>query len=277
MLHYTATRAHTPLKPMHTELFGPTPPPLGDSQSMLHVALQSTCNGTGLQAIDVLWAVSSIPWLLVWWVWLDVLISPPRKHIHAERIIQKCAQAHSLCQPGICLVAPAAADYTNLGCYALRPDRPPLPNLLLDSPKMTLGVCYRKAAAYKFFALFNGTRCYAANSLGSSLRHGRGSSGCTTRCSRSSKQTCGGPEAFMVYVNHAPVEPTSAQAPAALPSPSTPAVGTGPVPRSPPKLAPKPAMARPAPKPLIELQVEKAIQGRFPGCLQCLAVSHTIC
>jgi hypothetical protein len=98
----------------------------------------------------------------------------------------------------------AAADYTNLGCYALRPDRPPLPQLLLDSPKMTPGFCYKKAAAYKFFALFNGTRCYASNDLAPSLRHGRGSTGCTTPCSSNKKQSCGGPAAFMVYVSHAP-------------------------------------------------------------------------
>jgi hypothetical protein len=99
-----------------------------------------------------------------------------------------------------------AADYTNLGCYALRPDRPPLPQLLLDSPKMTPGLCYKKAAAYKFFALFNGTRCFASNDLAPSLRHGTGSTGCTARCgsSSSSKTTCGGPAAFMVFVNHAP-------------------------------------------------------------------------
>jgi hypothetical protein len=96
-----------------------------------------------------------------------------------------------------------AADYTNLGCYALRPDRPPLPQLLLDSPKMTPGLCYKKAATYKFFALFNGTRCYAGDNLAPSLRHGRGSIGCTTLCG-SGKQMCGGPAAFVVYVNHAP-------------------------------------------------------------------------
>jgi hypothetical protein len=102
----------------------------------------------------------------------------------------------------------AAADYTNLGCYALRPDRAPLPQLLLDSPKMTPGFCHKKAAAYKFFAVFNGTRCYVSNDLAPSLRHGRGSKGCTTPCgSNSSKQTCGGAAAFMVYVNHAPQEP----------------------------------------------------------------------
>jgi hypothetical protein len=97
----------------------------------------------------------------------------------------------------------AAADYTNLGCYALRPNKSPLPQLLLDSPKMTPGSCYKKAATYKFFALFNGTRCYGGNRLIPALRHGRGSTGCTTPCG-SSKQTCGGPGAFMVYVNHAP-------------------------------------------------------------------------
>jgi hypothetical protein len=102
------------------------------------------------------------------------------------------------------LCAMAAADYTNLGCYALRPDRPPLPQLLLDSPKMTPGFCYKKAVAYKFFAVFNGTRCYAGNDLAPSLRHGRGSTGCTTPCSSNKKQSCGGPAAFMVYVNHAP-------------------------------------------------------------------------
>jgi hypothetical protein len=101
----------------------------------------------------------------------------------------------------------AAADYTNLGCYALRPDRAPLPQLLLDTPKMTPGACYKKAAAYKFFAVFNGTRCYASNDLAPSLRHGRGSQGCTTRCRSNNKQTCGGAAAFMVYVNHAPVAP----------------------------------------------------------------------
>jgi hypothetical protein len=102
------------------------------------------------------------------------------------------------------LHAVAAADYTNLGCYALRNDRPPLPQLLLGSPKMTPGSCAKKAAAYKFFALFNGTRCYAGNDLAPSLRHGRGSSGCTTPCSSNKKQRCGGPAAFMVYVNHEP-------------------------------------------------------------------------
>jgi hypothetical protein len=122
----------------------------------------------------------------------------------------------------------AHADYTNLGCYALRPDRPPLPQLLLDSPKMTPGFCYKKAAAYKFFALFNGTRCYAGSDLAPSLRHGRGSTGCTASCF-DKKQTCGGPAAFVVYVNHAPqVTPAAvpltlapvgeAQAPAAAPS-----------------------------------------------------------
>jgi hypothetical protein len=100
--------------------------------------------------------------------------------------------------------AVVAADYTNLGCYALRPDRPPLSKLLLDSPKTTVGFCHRKAAAYKFFALFNGTRCYAGDDLAPSLRHGRGSTGCTTPCSSNKKQTCGGPAAFMVYVNHGP-------------------------------------------------------------------------
>jgi hypothetical protein len=97
-----------------------------------------------------------------------------------------------------------AADYSNLGCYALRPDRPPLPQLLLDSPKMTPGFCYKTAAAYKYFALFNGTRCYAGDDLAPSLRHGRGSSGCTTPCSSNKKQRCGGLAAFMVYVNHVP-------------------------------------------------------------------------
>jgi hypothetical protein len=101
----------------------------------------------------------------------------------------------------VCAVA--AADYTSLGCYALRSDRPPLPQLLLDSPKMTPGFCFRKAAAYKFFAVFNGTRCYAGNDLAPSLRHGRGSTGCTTPCGSNRKQTCGGSAAFKVYVNHA--------------------------------------------------------------------------
>jgi hypothetical protein len=104
----------------------------------------------------------------------------------------------------------AAADYTNLGCYALRPDRPPLPQLLLDSPKMTPRACYKKAAAHKFFALFNGTRCYGGHNLAPSLRGGKASKSCTTPCgssSSSSKPTCGGPAAFTVYVNHAPVVP----------------------------------------------------------------------
>jgi hypothetical protein len=119
-----------------------------------------------------------------------------------------------------------AADYTNLGCYALRADKAPLPQLVLDSPKMTPGFCYRKAAAYRFFAVFNGTRCYGGNSLGPSLRHGRGSKGCTTPCSSNNKQTCGGPEAFMVYVNHAAAAPpppvvlmSVESAPDAAPSP----------------------------------------------------------
>jgi hypothetical protein len=95
------------------------------------------------------------------------------------------------------------ADYTNLGCYALRPNRLPLPQLLLDSPTMTPGFCYKKATSYKFFALFNGTRCYAGTDLAPSLRKGRGSQSCTTPCGSGSKHTCGGPAAFMVYVNHA--------------------------------------------------------------------------
>jgi hypothetical protein len=79
---------------------------------------------------------------------------------------------------------------------------------------MTPGSCYKKAAAYKFFALFNGTRCYAGNDLAPSLRHGRGAKGgCTIPCgSSSSKQTCGGSAAFMVYVNHAPKVPAQGAA-----------------------------------------------------------------
>jgi hypothetical protein len=101
--------------------------------------------------------------------------------------------------------AAAAADYTNLGCYALRPNRPPLPQLLLESPRLQPGACIKAAAAYKYFALFNSTRCYAGNDLAPSLRQGRSSKNCTAPCGTGSawEGACGGPAAFSLYVHHA--------------------------------------------------------------------------
>jgi hypothetical protein len=101
---------------------------------------------------------------------------------------------------------------------------------------MTPGFCYKKAAAYKFFAVFNGTRCYGGNDLGPSLRKSKSSKECTIPCKgRNSKQTCGGSEAFQLYVNHAapvvpPPTPEPKRAPAAKPlaaSASRPKVSAG--------------------------------------------------
>lgn len=82
---------------------------------------------------------------------------------------------------------------------------------------MSPAACYKAAAGYKFFALFDGTRCYAGNDLAPSLRNGRGSTGCTTSCG--SKSTCGGPAAFTLYVNHAYKEP--AEVPPIQPAPQS--------------------------------------------------------
>jgi hypothetical protein len=93
-------------------------------------------------------------------------------------------------------------NFGYLGCYEDDPTRPAVPNLVADLPNaMTAELCQHLAIRkgyLGFFALQEGTKCYATNNLTAAVRYGT-SDECTTPCDGNRVEFCGGTQANLLY------------------------------------------------------------------------------